>query len=490
MKKVFFPLLAVLCCSSNYANGQVAKNSALFLTMKKIDSVFFERSFNLCDIEYLETAIHKDLLFFHDQSGIQNRADFLKAVKENICSSPDHKPIRKLDENSLEVFPLYNDGKLYGAIENGIHNFYIREPDKMDIATSTAKFTMVWLLENENWLLKEVLSFDHHDPEKSETHNNFENEIKQLLIQENVPVLGIGIVEGGKLKHINVFGNLYKDQPAPYNSIFKVASLTKPITALVTLKLINAGKLGLDESLDKYWIDPDLKNDKRIKKLTPRIILSHQTGFPNWRYLTESKKLSFEFEPGTRFQYSGEGFEYLRKALEAKFNNSLEGMADELVFKPAKMKDTRFWWDKSMDEERYVKNYDSQGKLIDTFRYYEANAAANLLTTVEDYGNFLAYILDGAGLSQLILDEMQKDQVKLKDNDFFGLGWEKLTGFSNDEFALLHTGKDPGVNTIAIIFPKSKNAWLIFINGDNDVKIVEKLLTEKMYLGNELWNKR
>ena len=50
---------------------------------------------------------------------------------------------------------------------------------------------------------------------------------------------------------------------------------------------------------------------------------------------------------------------------------------------------------------------------------------------------------------------MKKNQVQLKDNDYFGLGWEKLTGFSNDEYALMHTGKDPGVNTLAIIFPKS-----------------------------------
>ena len=490
MKKVIFPLLAVLCCSLNFTNGQVAKNSALFLTMKKIDSVFFERSFNLCDIEYLETAIHKDLLFFHDQSGIQNKADFLKAVKENICSTPDHKPIRKLEENSLEVFPLYNDGKLYGAIENGVHNFYIREPNKKDTATSTAKFTMVWLLENENWLLKEVLSFDHHDPEKSETLNNFENEIKQLLISEKVPVLGFGIVENGQLNQIDVFGNIDEDTPAPYNSIFKVASLTKPVTALITLKLISTGKLGLDDSLDEYWTDPDLKNDKRTKKLTPRIILSHQTGFPNWRYLTESKKLSFEFEPGTKFQYSGEGFEYLRKALEAKFHKTLEELARELVFIPAKMVDTHFWWDESMDEKRYVKNYAQNGKLIDTIKYYEANAAANLLTTVEDYGNFLAYLLSGGGLSQTVLAEMHKNQVQLRDNDFFGLGWEKLISFSNGEYALIHTGKDPGVNTVAILFPKSKNAWLIFMNGDNDSKIVEKLLIEKMYLGQELWDRR
>ncbi len=487
-RRFFTILLAIL--SISIANGQVAKNSELFLDLKKQDSVFFERSFNLCDLEYLNKAIHKDLIFYHDQSGIQDREAFLENTKKYICADTIKKPIRKVVEESLEVFPMYNNGELYGVIQNGIHDFYIRENNKADIHTSRAKFTSLYLLNNGNWLLKEVLSYDHYEPSKIERKSTFEKDIENLLIQEKVPALGLGIIENGRLKQIQVLGNIDKNITASYNSIFKVASLTKPITALVTLKLISAGKLGLDEPLDKYWKDPDLKNDKRTKKLTPRVILSHQTGFPNWRYLTENKTLSFEFEPGTKFQYSGEGFEYLRKAIEAKFGKKLEELAASLIFKPAKMNDTHFWWDKSMDEKRYVKNYDKDGKAFETVKYFQANAAANLLTTVEDYGNFLSYILNGADLSQLVFEEMTKNQVQLKDNDYFGLGWEKLTGFSGDEYALMHTGKDPGVNTLAIIFPKSKNGYVIFLNGDNAGKIFEELLTKYMYLGNELWDKR
>ena len=489
MKKRFLSL-AMAVFSIGLANGQVAKNSDIFLTLKKQDSIFFERSFNLCDLEYLNKATHKDLIFYHDQSGIQNREAFLENTKKYICSDFSKKPIRKVVEESLEVFPMYNNGILYGAIQTGIHDFYIRETNKADLHTSRAKFTHLYLLENGKWLLKEVLSFDHNEPSKIESKSTFEIEIEKLLIKEKVPTLGLGIIENGRLKQIQVFGNIAKDINASYNSIFKVASLTKPITALVTLKLISEGKLGLDEPLYKYWKEPDLKNDKRTKKLTPRIILSHQSGFPNWRYLTEKKTLSFEFEPGKKFQYSGEGFEYLRKALEAKFGKKLEELANTLVFKPAKMNDTHFWWDKSMDEKRYVKNYDKDGKAFETVKYFKANAAANLLTTVEDYGNFLTYILNGADLSQSVYEEMTKNQVQLKDNDYFGLGWEKLTGFSGDEYALMHTGKDPGVNTLAIMFPKSKNGYVIFLNGDNAGKIFEELLTKYMFLGNELWDKR
>ena len=472
------------------AKSQVAKNSELFKTLKTHDSIFFERSFNRCDFEFINKSVHKDLAFYHDRSGFQNKNFFIENIRKYICSNQDKKPIRKVVAESLEVFPMYNNEILYGAIQNGIHEFYIREKNKEEVITGRARFTHLYLLENGQWLLKEVFSFDHNGPSQPEITTKFEAEIEELLIQEKVPALGLGIIENGKLKQIKVFGKIDDHTPISYNSIFKVASLTKPVTAMVALKLISEGKLGLDEALDKYWIDEDLKNDSRTKKLSPRIILSHQSGFPNWRYLTEKKVLSFQFEPGTRFQYSGEGFEYLRKAIEVKFGKKLEELADSLIFKPAKMNDTHFWWDKSMDESRYVKNYDKDGKLIETHKYYSANAAANLLTTVEDYGNFLCYVLNGGGLSPELFEEMTKNQVRLKENDYFALGWEKLTGFSEDEYALLHTGKDPGVNTLAVIFPKTKNGYLIFLNGDNSFKIWEELLTGHLYLGEELWNRK
>lgn len=478
---VSFTIVSILS-----TNAQTGKNSPLFEELKKQDSIFFERGFNQCDLDYLKNHIAVDLKFYHDQSGFQNKNDFFKNVQKYICSGSEKKPIRKIDANSLEVFPLYNNRKLYGAIQKGIHHFYLREKGKEDLLTSKAKFTHIWILDNDIWKLSEVLSYDHQDPEVE----NGKGSIEKLLKDNNVPALGIGIIERGKLTKVEVYGTLNQHETAPYNTIFKVASLTKPIVAVIALKLIEKGSLGLDEPLYKYWIDPDIKNDIRYKELTPRIILTHQTGFPNWRYMTTENKLPFQFDPGTKFQYSGEGFEYLRKAIENKLDKSIELLAKELLFDPLNMIDTHFWWDKEMDETRYARNFNEKGEKIETLKYYEANAAANLLTTVEDYGKFLEYIINGAGLPENLFQEMIKHQVKLKENDFFGLGWEILTDFSNDEFALLHTGKDPGVSTLAIWFPKSKNGYIIFLNGDNVNNIYEELLTNRLYLGGELWGKR
>ncbi len=160
MQKKYW-LLFILLGSLLSAKAQLAKTDSLFLALKKQDSIFFERSFNLCDLDYLNKTTHPELVFFHDQGGMQHKVEFLAAVKNNICGNPGQKPIRKPVPESLEVFPLYSNGNLYGVIQTGIHDFYIRENGKADRHTSRAKFTHVWLLDNGKWLLREVLSYDH-----------------------------------------------------------------------------------------------------------------------------------------------------------------------------------------------------------------------------------------------------------------------------------------------------------------------------------------
>jgi CubicO group peptidase (beta-lactamase class C family) len=211
---------------------------------------------------------------------------------------------------------------------------------------------------------------------------------------------------------------LQKGIKAPYNTIFNVASLTKPITAIVALKLVSDGKWDLDEPLFKYWIDPDIAKNPNHKLLTTRIILSHQTGFPNWRYLNKDNKLSFDYKPGTKYQYSGEGFEYLRKALEKKFNKTLDQLANELIFKPVNMTETQFFWTNKTDSARFAQGYNSEGIPYKTVKNKSANAADDLLTTVEDYGKFLVSVMDGLDLSTTVIEEMTKHQIQTRNGKF------------------------------------------------------------------------
>lgn len=309
-------------------------------------------------------------------------------------------------------------------------------------------------------------------------HNNttiFDNDydIEKWMKENKVPVLGIGTIKDEKLNQIRVFGN-------SYNTIFNVASLTKPITAIVALKLVEQGKLDLDESLYKYWIDPDIAKDPRNKKLTTRFILSHQTGFKNWRWLNEDKKLHFDFEPGKGYQYSGEGYEYLRKALENKFKKTLQQLAEELIFRPLKMQDTKYIWDKNTDVSRYAMNFDQNGNTYEIVKNNTANAADDLLTTIGDYGNFLTNIMNGNFLSEKTFNEMVTPQTSSEKGKYFGLGFE-IYDFGKGEYVLAHGGADEGVRAIVFIIPKTKQGLLIFTNSDTGGNLYEILV--KHYLG-------
>jgi CubicO group peptidase (beta-lactamase class C family) len=249
---------------------------------------------------------------------------------------------------------------------------------------------------------------------------------------------------------------------------------------MVALKLVSMGKWTLDEPLYPYWIDPDIANDPRNRKLTTRLILSHQTGFPNWRRMNEDKKLSFQFDPGTKYQYSGEGLEYLRKALENKFQKSLQQLAEELIFQPLKMYDTRYVWDKNIDTTRLAIGYDKNGKAYETVKSKTPNAADDLLTTIEDYGIFLVSVMNGFGLTKEVFNEMTSNQVASTKGKHFGLGFE-IYDLGNGEYALSHGGSDKGVQTIVFIIPYKKQGLLIFTNSDTGVSVYENLL--KHYLG-------
>ncbi|WP_343748918.1 serine hydrolase domain-containing protein [Fluviicola sp.] len=312
----------------------------------------------------------------------------------------------------------------------------------------------------------------------------FDNDpaIANRLKDIHVPTLGIGIIEGGKLQQVKVFGEITPGISAPYNTIFNVASLTKPVTALVALKLVSLGKWDLDEPVYKYWTDPDIAGDPRSKKLTTRLILSHQTGFSNWRWMNDDQKLHFQFDPGTAYQYSGEGMEYLRRALEKKFKKSLQQLADELVFQPLKMSDTRYVWNKQVDTTRLATGYDKDGKAYETIKNKTPNAADDLLTTLEDYGTFLVSVLNSDGLTNKVFQEMMSPQVASTRGKHMGLGFEIYT-LSNGEIVLSHGGSDKGVQTIFFLFPKTKNGLLIFTNSDTGVNVYEPLI--RHYLGDQ-----
>lgn len=484
MPKRIFLFALFFIVLSLAGKAQISRGNELYKIILSKDSLLFNVGFNTCNIAQFDQLLSEQFEFFHDNAGVADKKKFLRDLQEGLCNKPAaYQARRELLPGSTEIFALYNKGNLYGAIQEGVHQFFEKEINKPEKFGSSARFTHVWLLENGEWKLTKSLSYEHQDKQLSSANSSIfgsDTEVEKWLKENNIPTLGIGVIKDGRLNQVKVFGELQKGVPAPYNTIFNVASLTKPITAMVTLKLVSLGKWNLDEPVYKFWIDPDVSKDKNLKKLTTRHILTHQTGFANWRGNNADGKLHFEFAPGTKYQYSGEGFEYLRKALEKKFKKTLNQLAGELIFEPLKMKDTNFFWDKNTDSARFAIGYHPEGVPYKTIKNKTANAADDLLTTVEDYGTFLASVLKGDGLSTQVFNDMITHQVATKKDKYFGLGFE-IYDLGNGEYALSHGGSDKGCQTIVFLLPQTRQGLILFTNVDDGYKVYEKSLLH--YLG-------
>jgi CubicO group peptidase (beta-lactamase class C family) len=317
-------------------------------------------------------------------------------------------------------------------------------------------------------------------PAQSKVSLAFRDSLPAWLAAAHVPGIAVAVIEHGKVASTTTTGELRPGLPMTPRALFNVASLTKPVTAITTLRLASAGKLALDAPLDPDWIDPDIRDDPRHAKLTTRLVLSHQTGFPNWRRTLPSKKLGFIFDPGTKFGYSGEGFEYLRHALDHHFSTSLPHLADSILFKPLGMRETSYGWNPSADTARFAIGHDTAGAAIsDGMRTTDRPSAADwLVTTIGDYSTFGAFVLRGAGLSPAVLADMTTPQVHFADkpNEAMGLGWEVMKGPPEDPVILLHTGSDDGIKTMILLLPTSQRGLVMFTNGERGMEVIGRIL--------------
>lgn len=326
-----------------------------------------------------------------------------------------------------------------------------------------------------------------NDSTYQKVNTDFLEKVPYWLKENKVPAVGIGLIENASIKKIEVYGELEEGRPAPYNTIFNVASVTKTIGAALVLKLVEKGKWDLDAPLYKYWVDPDIADDPRHKELTTRHILTHQTGFHNWREDSPTGKLVFNNDPGTEFGYSGEGFQYLRSAIEKKFNIPIEILTDSLIFTPLGMHDTRHEWDKHVEESRFAKWHDGEGNLYDISNKTYVSLDDDLLTTVEDYCKFAIHIMNGAGLSPALYQEMVRPKSNIKHHSGVALGWFTIKDLPNEEYGIQHGGGDYGVKTTVLFLPESKRGVVIFTNGDNGISIIINIIKEAFDNGETIW---
>lgn len=151
---------------STLLGAQVGADSELYKTLQSKDSILFDAAFNRCDPDTLESIFTEDFEFYHDKGGLTDSRDaFLQPLRDNCAerdpSAPQYSK-RILIKGSLEVYPMYKNGELYGAIQHGVHRFEFLNNQNEYQRGDIAKFTHVWVLQDGRWKVKRELSYDHH----------------------------------------------------------------------------------------------------------------------------------------------------------------------------------------------------------------------------------------------------------------------------------------------------------------------------------------
>ncbi len=359
---------------------------------------------------------------------------------------------------------------------------------------------------------KTKLGGNIHPPGKE-----FLTTLPKLMEIAQLPGVGIGVVQGGKLAwtHYEGFANAQEKTPITAESIFPAASLSKQVFAYLALGLADEGRLELDKPLREYVKD-DAPTGPLGEKITARHVLSHSSGLRNWRW-EHGQEFVPAFEPGTKFRYSGEGFYYLMRCVERITGTGFEALVQERVLKPMEMKSSTYLW-RPECERRWVAGHDrgapennteARRKIFEaiqksgvplkewnhdrivaeTMKQLELketpmpndtvpNSAASLLTTVADYSMLMTHIAQPKGSTPEIklttYAAMMKPQVRINDELAWGLGW----GIQEDEGQkyLWQWGDNGEWKNFVMVHPDSASAIAVFTNGDTGMRVCERVV--------------
>jgi CubicO group peptidase (beta-lactamase class C family) len=315
----------------------------------------------------------------------------------------------------------------------------------------------------------------------------------ELLHSTKVASASIAVIARGRLAFAAAYGDQSPGVAATPTTVYNIASLTKPLTAEIILRLASARRLSLDESMAVYWTDPDIAGDDRRTLLTPRLALSHQTGFPNWRGAKTG--LHFDRAPGTAWGYSGEGYQYAARFAQARTGTAFETLAQRYLFGPVGMPHTTYTHRPWLVGHIALPN--EAGRALEPTIGDRFNAADLVYSTPTDYARFLTDVLADRGLSAAISKERNRSQVSMRDTACggvkaascppvvgFGLGWQILV-FGGDT-VMMHTGKDEGVFTFAYL-DRARGAGLVLFTNSGEgyrlvLPILERLHADPGYL--------
>ncbi|MEO8017309.1 MAG: serine hydrolase domain-containing protein [Pseudomonadota bacterium] len=333
--------------------------------------------------------------------------------------------------------------------------------------------------------------------------SSIEAKVIELMKAEQVAGLGVALIRDGRVTFTKTYGlrNVEQKLPLDADTVMYGASLTKATFAYLVMQLVDEGKIDLDKPVAAYLPKPlpeypryrDLAGDARWQQLTMRILLSHTTGFANFRFVEEDRKLRFHHAPGERYGYSGEGLLLAQFVLEQGLKLDVGAQMQRRIFDRFGMKRSALTWREDF-ATNVAETYTQDHKLEPHRHWDEVGVAGSLDTTLEDWAKFLAAVVRGEGLSKNAKAEMIRRQVAIDSERQFptllpektdrwkaiglgyGLGWGVFE--TPRGHAFFKEGHDEGTANYALCIEGTRDCVLLMSNSVRAENVFVPLVNE------------
>jgi serine beta-lactamase-like protein LACTB len=308
--------------------------------------------------------------------------------------------------------------------------------------------------------------------------------VTSYVSDHHVPGLSVAVIDQGHVILTQGYGlaDVENNVAATTDTIYRIASLSKSITATAAMKLVEAGKLDLDVPIQTYC--PDFP--RKPWPITTRELLSHQSGIRDYRNeeetvntkhysdikeaLTQFANDPLEFEPGTKIQYTSYGYIVLGCVIEGASGTSYDRYMRQAVFEPAQMRATRLDDVFAIIPHR-ARGYrvKASGELQNSVFVDVSNKppGSGINSSARDMGNFVAALYSANFVRKAVLDQMLAPATTRDEKPtIYGLGF--FRGGPIGKYRGLqeagHGGDQQGVSSVLYLLPERQFGVVILSN--------------------------
>ena len=321
---------------------------------------------------------------------------------------------------------------------------------------------------------------------------------RKTLDAAHVTGAQIAVLDRGQLVWSGAFGMRRLDPPLPMDrdTTTWAASITKSVFATYVMQLVERGEFSLDTPLAAQLPKPldtyeeyresasALVKDPAWPTVTPRMLLAHTSGLPNFAFLEPDKKMHLQFKPGTKYRYSGDGINLLQLAIEQQKGRPLDQLMQEAFFTPLGMTRTGIIY-RTEFAGNVADRFNADGTFRAQTKRFPARAAGSMTTSADDLARFASALFAGRILKPATRKAMLTPFLQIrtlhqfadKANEpegreaaavglAYGAGWGLLTKTRFGP-AFFKEGHGDGAQNYMICFERRQACMILLTNSDN-----------------------